>query len=370
MIVFQHDCIDERLARRRLLCRDVKNFCTSHLRQARFRCRDHWQVTLGSHLLFDRAGLKELARVIANYSGSAARLGFVLKLSAEAQRDYYSHNCLAENGRIPLPVEARRSNESGSSEIEILDVSLPEMITPIHFPMALTPSDCNRTPLALLLPYSCAHDLLFANQIAIIANIAAQVRCSPRSWIRALFARRRGPLRQRIPLYWNRIDPTAQIHPTAVIEGSMIGAGCRVGAGCVVRYSVLGRDVHLHDGAKVEFSAIDDRAWLMHDLVLYRSVAESEVFLIHGPYQFSYFQHASAAFATIMMDYRPDTKAIVINTPDGPRHYEGRFLGALLEENARVFGGTLTAPGITIPADRDVFADLNVVRSRDLIQSV
>lgn len=368
MIDFQHHGIDERLVRRRLLCTDVQAFCVSSLRQAQFRCRDDWHVTLGGNLLFDRAGLKAIARVIADYSGAAARLGFALTLSAEARRDYYSHNGLAADGRIALPVEARRRNGGGTPELEILDVSLPELVTRVEFPQALTPPDCHRTPLALLLPYRCAHDLLFANQIAIVSNIGAQVRCSPGTWLRALFARRRGPWRRRIALYWNRIGPTAQIHPTAVIEGSVIGAGCRIGAGCVVRYSVLGREVYLHDGAKVEHSAIDDRAWLMHDLVLYRSVVESEVFLIHGPYQFSYFQRASAAFATIMMDYRADAKAICIDTPDGMRKYEGRFLGALLEENARVFGGTLTAPGITIPAGRDVFTSVNVVRTRDLLE--
>jgi NDP-sugar pyrophosphorylase family protein len=185
-----------------------------------------------------------------------------------------------------------------------------------------------------------------------------------------MFARRRGRLHQRIPLYWNRIDPTAIIHPTAVIEGAVIGAGTRIGAGCVVRYSVLGNHVHLHDGAKVEYSAVDDRTWLMHDLVLYRSVAESDVFLIHGPYQFSFFQHASAAFATIMMDYRPDAREITITTTDGPRSYRGRFLGALLEEQSKVFGGTLTAPGITIPAGREVYSGVTVVRNKDLLPGV
>ncbi len=369
MIEFQHDSIDESLERRRLLCVDVEAFCADSLTRSQFRCREGWRVTLGGSLLFDRAGLKAIARAIVHYSGSAARLGFALNLSADALRDYYSHNDLTEDGKLLLPIEAVRTHGVAASEIEILDVVLPELVTSINSPQSLTPPYCNRTPLALLLPYSCDHDLLFANQIAIISNVAARVRRAPWSWLRGLFARGQGSLRRRIPLYWNRVDPTALIHPTAVIEGSIIGAGCRIGAGCVVRYSVLGQEVRLHDGAKVEYSAVDDRSWLMHDLVLCFSVAERDVFLIHGPYQFSYFQHTSAAFASIMMDYRPDTKDIVITTPGGRRHYKGRFLGAVLEERARVFAGTLTAPGITIPAGRDVFSEQNVVRTRDLMSS-
>ena len=137
----------------------------------------------------------------------------------------------------------------------------------------------------------------------------------------------------------------------------------------MVRYSVLGKKVVLHDGAKVEYSIVDNESWLMHDLVLYRSLTESNVFLIHGPYQFSYFQHQSAAFANIMMDYRPDNSPIRINTPSGVRAYQGRFLGALLEEKARVFGGTLTAPGITIPSEQEITCDINTITTAKSLAS-
>jgi hypothetical protein len=89
----------------------------------------------------------------------------------------------------------------------------------------------------------------------------------------------------------------------------------------------------------------------MHDLVLIRSHVEDQVFLIHGPYQFSCFHSRSAAFATIMMDYRPDAKAIKAKTLSGIREYQGRFLGALLQERAKSLGGSLLAPGIIIPSE-------------------
>ncbi|NVO00071.1 MAG: hypothetical protein HXX17_12150 [Geobacteraceae bacterium] len=367
MIEFRYNVTNEKLLRRRLLCTALPDFLKQSLQNADCSSRVDWQVELGDTLLFDCAGIKRLTQAIASYTGQADILEFRLKQSPEALRDYYSHSSFFHGGSILLPIKALRKAATGKAISETLEISFPELVTSINFPISLTPPDSNKTPLGLLMPYSCDHDLLFANQIAIIANIAGEVRRSPLSWLKALFVRRQGSLRQRIPLCWNKIDPTARIHPTAVIEGSVIGAGCRIGAHCVVRYSVLGNGVHLHDGAKVEYSAVDDRSWLMHDLVLYRSVVESDVFLIHGPYQFSCFQHNSAAFATIMMDYRPDTRNITIHAPEGTRKYQGRFLGALLEEGAKVFGGTLTAPGLTIPAEREVYSGINVVRTKELM---
>ncbi len=369
MILFQQPVLIEQLARRRLLCNSVQDFHNAAINNARYRSQSDWQVHLGDNLLFDVDGLKAIANAIQNYSGNATQLQFRLKLSMEAQRDYYSHNIFLQNNRVLLPIEAQRSGNTPASET--LDIELRELATQIHFPLSLTRPDTARIPLALLMPYSCDHDLLFANQIAIIANISAKVRHAPWSWLKALLSKQGGPLRQRIPLHWNKIHPLARIHPTAVIEGSVIGEDCRIGAHCVVRHSVLGKQVHLHDGAKVEYSAIDNNSWLMHDLVLYRSLVESHVFLIHGPYQFSYFQHQSAAFATIMMDYRPDERDIQINTPNGVRAYKGRFLGALLEEHSKVLGGTLLAPGITIPHDRQVYAKAeDVIKAKDLLGSV
>src|SRR2546430_15394133 len=86
----------------------------------------------------------------------------------------------------------------------------------------------------------------------------------------------------------------------------------------------------------------------MHDLVLSRSVTEDEVFLIHGPYQFSLFQHASAAFATILMDWRPD-RAIHAPTDSGIRDYAGAFPGSVLGEGAQLLGRTLLPPGRVAP---------------------
>jgi len=69
-----------------------------------------------------------------------------------------------------------------------------------------------------------------------------------------------------------------------------------------------------------------------------------------------------------MMDYRPDAKPIKINTQDGIVQYRGRFLGALLKEGASLLGGTLTSPGITIPAGKRISPPIaSVTRAKDML---
>jgi hypothetical protein len=374
-MIFQQKELCDPLKQRRLLCRniaEIHQLTLSSVNQKQTRITD-WNVTLEDNLLFDAAGLNALANTIHFYRGKANQLHFKLQLSKEAIRDYYSHSTFLESddissNLISLPITANRKELVNNDSEETLIVTTPELRTNINYPVSLTQPDVNSTPLGLLMPYSCEHDCLFANQIALFSLLNERIRRSPLNWLRAIFSRRKVSLNQRISLSWKQVHRSADIHSSAIIEGSVIGEGCRIGAHCVVRYSVLGKNVQLYDGAKVEYSAIDDNSWLMHDLVLYRCLIESDVFLIHGPYQFSYFQKQSAAFASIMMDYRPDAKPIRINTPSGVRQYQGRFLGALVKEKSKVFGGTLTSPGITIPAGKEIIANPeNITKAKDLL---
>ncbi len=364
------------LQSRRLLCQPIKDFHQQALITINKKPLETWSISLGDALIFDYSGLQAIKQIIQTYRGNAKQLHFKLQLSEQAIRDYYSHShYLGTDGLITFPVVAAKNTvlqkkiSAIDEPVDTLLITLDELSTPTHSPLSLAPPDINSTPLALLMPYSCDHDLLFANQMAIFSNLKQYLKHSPFSWIKALFSHRKISFKKRISLVWKQIHPSAEIHPTAIIEGSIIGAGCRIGAYTVVRYSILGENIQLYDGAKVEFSVVDKNSSLMHDLVLYRCLVEEEVFLIHGPYQFSFFQRESAAFASIMMDYRPDNKPIRISTANGVRDYKGRFLGALLEEKAKVFAGTLTAPGITIPKGRQITCDIeNITTVKKLLK--
>jgi len=337
------------ISRRQILGRPASRFLQDAVTAAGSEGSD-WTLTLGPSLLFDESGLRVLTEALRGYRGTSSEIGFRLRLDPAAHRDYYSlGGALDEAGSIPLPVTARRS-AAGSRGRDTIVLELRYSSAIPDFPRSLADPAPVMTPLALLMDYQGDIDLLFANQIALFSRLARDVPRSLRAWARALVGRRSGGLKRRLSLAYARIHPTADVHPTAVIEGSVIDANVRIGAHAVVRYSHIGERSVLHDGAKVEFSVVGPGSWLMHDLVCYRCLLEDEVFLIHGPYQFSAFQSGSAAFATIMMDYRPDGRPIRMATRSGIREYGGRFLGALLQEEAKALGGSLLAPGIVVPA--------------------
>lgn len=322
-----------------------------------------WSFTLDGPLLADASGIALVRRALTAYRGNAARLRVVLRPGALVWRDYLSLHGAGSAERVALPVLAQRPHGSGDEDLVI---ELPAWRTAIPYPHALTSPDEHVLPTALLMPLANDWDLLFANHIAHAADLARRVRGSGGALVRGFCSRRRLPLPQRVALAYSDIDPSADVHPTAVVEGSVIGPGCRIGAHAVVRFSRLGREVRLHDGAKIEWSVVGDRTWLMHDLVLYRCIVERECFLIHGPYQFSYFQAGSAAFATILMDYRPDGRAIRVLIDGQVRDYPGRFLGAVLKPGAKTLGGSLVGPGRVVAANVWLGTPEGSIHTRDV----
>lgn len=343
------------LAERELLARRIADFHEAALRPFRAERGTEWTLRLGGDLLFDEAGLCRLAAAVASYHGSANVLELRLLTDPTTWRDYYS----LHGTELVLPVVATRRDAAGSADR--IEVRLPSTMAPIPFPASLAPAAEASVPHALLTAYRTDFDLLFANQMGLVSRLRRRAPRSPAAWIRALRPGGHPDWRQRLALSYRRVHPTAYVHPTAVVEASEIGAGAHVGAHCTVRYSIVGERARVHDGAKVELSVVGAGSWLMHDLVLYRSHAESEVFLIHGPYQFASFQARSAAFATILMDYRPDDRPIRVA---GAGDYAGRFLGSVLRPGAKTLGGSLLAPGSIVPAGVWLGSDPQSVHAR------
>ncbi len=351
---FQYSGPAEALKKRFILGERVESFHRRALSGKEGSPNAAWTITLGDTLLFDRHALAAVEAGVALYQGDASELEFDVSVSEAALRDYYSHKIDApgESGarRLRLPILARRAS-GGKALRDTCLITLPEHTHDIQTPAGLCPPFHMSLPRMLLTYHSSEFDVLFANQIAVMSELLHRVERSPKAWLAGLLRSGSSPWRQRAALAYRDVHPSARVHPTAVIEGSVIGADAQIGAHCTVRYSLVGPGAKLHDGAKAEFSVVGRNSWLMHDLVLYRCHVEEEVFLIHGPYQFSGFQTGSAAFATIMMDYRPDAKPIKIETSEGLRPYGGRFLGAVLREGARTLGGSLLAPGAVVPED-------------------
>lgn len=369
MISIAYPDIDPRLARRRLGCQQADDYLRQVVdRLPAKRCKQIWTITIAPTAMFDDIGLRAIIKSICRYRGPGSKLLFKLKVPPPGYRDYYSLQAKFNNDHtVDLPIQAVR--QYPTSQTEILTVELRWVHATFDFPSSLAEPQDYSTPVGLLMQYTCDHDVLLANQVLPFAHLGRQIPRSPMTWMRAMGSRLPGTWIKRVPPSYRKISPSAKVHPTAVIEGAVVGPGCHIGAHCVVRYSLLGKHVRLHDGAKVEYSVVDDNSWLMHDLVLYRCYVEPHVFLIHGPYQFSCFQARSAAFATIMMDYRPDGEPIKVKTPRGVVPYPGTFMGAMLEEHAKVLGGSLLSPGITVPKGTTIGPDYNQIIRPATIES-
>jgi hypothetical protein len=352
------------LLEREILGESISIFLDGELSHFAQVSRPQWEVTLGEDFVYNRDGLKLLMTALLAYEGVADIISFNLECSESAFRDYYSLQRQSSENIVRLNVVARRVSSSNTLT-EAIELSLPEFKTTVPMPRSLAKETVSSLPLALLMNITCEHELLFANQIAHFPKLLRHLRTSPLAWMKSLLPMGGIPFKQRLALKTNNIHPSAQVHPTAVVEGSFVGEGTKIGAHAVVRYSHLGKFIRLHDGAKVEHSVIGDGCWLMHDLVFYRSCAEKEVFLIHGPYQFSYFQSFSAAFATIMMDYRPDARPIKISTNSGMKAYEGRFLGSVLKSGSKTLGGSNLAPGRIVPENIWLAGDRDSVHILD-----
>lgn len=318
---------------------------------------ENWTIEIGNKLLFNRKGLEIILSEIKKYQGRADTLHFKLNLDPVTFRDYYSLHA-----NLNLDIKAKRVVGEGSETIEI---KLPTTFNFVPYPTALTLPDNGSIPKVLLMPLESDFDLLFAHQILVLAELTRLVSKNIIAVLKSFFKRLYKSKPLNIAANYNSIHRNSEVHPTAVIEGSIIEEGARVGAHSVVRFSHIGKNARLHDGAKVELSYIGKNSWLMHDLVFYRGYTEDNVFLIHGPYQFSGFQSGSSAFATIMMDYRPDAKPIKVNVNGEKRNYQGRFLGSILRQGAKTLGGSLVAPGQIIAENRWLSSEINSIHNSD-----
>jgi hypothetical protein len=73
------------------------------------------------------------------------------------------------------------------------------------------------------------------------------------------------------------------------------------------------------------------------------------VFLIHGPYQFSLFGRSVGVMAVINCDFRLDQKSIRFMSSEGLIDSKQSLLGICYGHNSVVGGGNIIAPGRIVP---------------------
>jgi len=150
----------------------------------------------------------------------------------------------------------------------------------------------------------------------------------------------------------NKIGKNVSIHPSAIIEGAVIGDNTIIGANAIVRLSIIGENCKLSENVSVINSVLGDRTHISNSNYILNCMTDEEVFLIHGPYQFSIFGKNVACFAVINADIRLDQKTIKIPTDIGVLDSKQPLLGIAYGHRSKTGGGNIIAAGRIVPNDK------------------
>jgi hypothetical protein len=244
---------------------------------------------------------------------------------------------------------------SGSSPPR--DVTVPQEVFPSRVPL---PAQIVREGV-----YSCDQCPAFVSRMAspfhlLQVNLAANLNrlATLRSRLPQRLIDRVAPLHstlyRRALRSLNRLGRGCRIHPTAVLENAVLEDGVTVGAHSIVRHSYVGAGTTLNDNVSVVQSVLGRNNVVASGNVINLCMTYDDVFLIHGPYQFSIFGRSSAVFAVINCDIRLDQRTIVIPTDVGMLDSMQPLLGIAYGHRSKVGGGNIIAAGRIVPNDRSI----------------
>jgi len=159
----------------------------------------------------------------------------------------------------------------------------------------------------------------------------------------------------------NKIGRGCRIHPTARLEGVHLADNVVVGANAIVRLSTIGSGTTIDDQASVTYSVVGERNYIFNKNHLSFSMTYDDVFLIHGPYNFSVFGRSSAVFAVINCDFRLDQENIKIPTDFGIVDSRQPLLGIAYGHGSKIGGGNIIAPGRIVPNYQHIEPPANII---------
>lgn len=161
----------------------------------------------------------------------------------------------------------------------------------------------------------------------------------------------------------NRIGKRSKIHPTATLEGVTLGDDCTIGAHAVVRMSHLGSGCTVDENTVVKYSVLGDGTYIACGNQVNGCMTYENVFLIHGPYQFSIFGKNSTVMAVINCDIRLDGKTIKIPTDYGLIDSQQELMGIAYGHNTKIGAGNMIAAGRIVPNNKILLPPSSIILS-------
>lgn len=190
--------------------------------------------------------------------------------------------------------------------------------------------------------------LLYAN-LALNFGRSIKTQKSLPVWIKERFFPYGSPL-----FYWalrrmNKTGKGCKIHPSAVLEGVELEENVTIGANCVVRMSKIASGTTVEDNVTLNYSIIGKDNYISANNLINLCMTYENVYLIHGPYQFSIYGKNVAVMAVINCDFRLDSHTIIIQTDKGLLDSKQTLLGIAYGHDSAVGGGNIIAPGRIVP---------------------
>lgn len=169
--------------------------------------------------------------------------------------------------------------------------------------------------------------------------------------------------------YWalkkmNKIGKGCKIHKSAILEGVELADNVTIGANCVVRMSKIGSGTTVEDNVTLNYSLIGKDNYVSANNFINLCMTYDDVYLIHGPYQFSIYGRGVAVMAVINCDFRLDRKTIMIPTDRGLVDSGQTLLGIAYGHGSVVGGGNIIAPGRIVPNGVKITPPENIIISK------
>lgn len=180
-------------------------------------------------------------------------------------------------------------------------------------------------------------------------------------WIRQQFSKPNGQNSPRILKLLTKKGKNCSIHASAVVEACILEDNVTIGANCTVRLSHIGSGTNIQDNVSVVHSVIGKNNVIANNNHISMSLTYNDVYLIHGPYQFSVFGKSTAVFAVINCDIRLDNQNIKIPTDVGVIDSQQPLLGVAYGHGSKVGGGNIIAPGRIVPNDLHINPTDNII---------
>jgi bifunctional UDP-N-acetylglucosamine pyrophosphorylase/glucosamine-1-phosphate N-acetyltransferase len=191
---------------------------------------------------------------------------------------------------------------------------------------------------------------LWAANISTLLEPAASLMKTPKWKLLGKALRARSLNQWKIVNKLNNIGRNCDIHPTAYIEGCVVGDNVTIGAGSVIRECNIDSNASVENNATLNFSVIGEGGYIADGSIIRYSVIYPRTFFGFSTLSCQMLgRNCFIGDGVTLADYRLDGKCVTVLKNGVVIDTANKFLGSCIGNDTYLAGGTIIAPGRTIP---------------------